>query len=120
MSDPIDHELIARWRDEPAPLLPILHAFHDRDGYLSDDALRAVSTALRIPLADLYGTVTFYHHFSAMAHNRRLRPAFARGRSVPCVAERHCWRPWPIRERHPWPAPAAAISRSLSFRGIER
>ena len=53
-----------RWREEPAPLLPLLHAFHDRDGYLSDDALRAISEGLRTPLADLYGTVTFYHHFA--------------------------------------------------------
>jgi len=45
-------------------LLPLLHAFHDRDGYLSDDALRAVSEGLKTPLADLFGTVTFYHHFS--------------------------------------------------------
>ena len=59
-----DEELIARWRDEPAPLLPLLHAFHDRDGFLSDDAIRAVAEGLRIPPADLYGTVTFYHHFS--------------------------------------------------------
>jgi len=59
-----DQELVERWRDQPAPLLPLLHAFHDRDGYLSDDALRSVSAGLRIPLADLYGTVTFYHHFS--------------------------------------------------------
>ena len=59
-----DRDLIERWRDEPAPLLPLLHAFHDRDGYLSDDALRAVASGLRIPLADLYGTVTFYHHFA--------------------------------------------------------
>ena len=59
-----DLELVARWHDQPAPLLPVLHAFHDRDGYLSDDALRAVSRGLRIPLADLYGTVTFYHHFA--------------------------------------------------------
>ncbi len=56
--------LIDRWRDEPAPLLPLLHAFHDRDGYLSEEALRDVAKALRIPLADLYGTVTFYHHFA--------------------------------------------------------
>ena len=56
--------LIAPWRDEPAPLLPILHAFHDRDGYLSEEALRDISRALRIPLADLYGTVSFYHHFA--------------------------------------------------------
>ncbi len=61
---PTDDDLVARWKDEPAPLLPLLHAFHDRDGHLSDDALRAVSAGLRVPLADLYGTVTFYHHFA--------------------------------------------------------
>ncbi len=59
-----DDALISRWRDEPAPLLPILHAFHERDGYLTEEALRAISNALKIPLADLFGTVTFYHHFS--------------------------------------------------------
>lgn len=59
-----NNELNDRWRNEPAPLLPILHAFHDRDGYLSEDALRDVSRALQIPLANLYGTVTFYHHFA--------------------------------------------------------
>ncbi|MDG2122164.1 MAG: NAD(P)H-dependent oxidoreductase subunit E, partial [Verrucomicrobiales bacterium] len=61
---PADKQLIDRWRDEPAPLLPLLHAFHDRDGHLSEPALRAVSDALRIPIAELFGTVTFYHHFS--------------------------------------------------------
>jgi NADH-quinone oxidoreductase subunit F len=61
---PSNAELVARWRGEPAPLLPVLHAFHDRDGFLSGDALRAVSDGLKIPLADLFGTVTFYHHFS--------------------------------------------------------
>ena len=57
-------ELIAIWKDREAPLLPLLHAVHDRDGHLSEEALRAVSKGLRIPLADLYGTVTFYHHFA--------------------------------------------------------
>jgi len=59
-----DQELVNQWKGEPAPLLPLLHAFHDRDGYLSDDTLRAVADGLNTPLADLYGTVTFYHHFS--------------------------------------------------------
>jgi NADH-quinone oxidoreductase subunit F len=59
-----DEALIAHWQDKPAPLLGLLHAFHDRDGYLSEAALRAVAAGLRIPLADLYGTVTFYHHFA--------------------------------------------------------
>ena len=59
--------LVERWKDEPAPLLPLLHALHERDGYLSEEGLRAVSAGLRIPIADLYGTVTFYHHFSREA-----------------------------------------------------
>ena len=57
-------ELIAAAKTEPAPLLPLLHRLHERDGYLSDDALRAVAKGLRIPIADLFGTVTFYHHFA--------------------------------------------------------
>ena len=64
MRQPTNDELLARWKGEPAPLLPLLHALHARDGHLSEDALRAVSAGLRIPIADLFGTVTFYHHFS--------------------------------------------------------
>ncbi|MHC5062553.1 MAG: NADH-ubiquinone oxidoreductase-F iron-sulfur binding region domain-containing protein [Planctomycetota bacterium] len=56
-----DLKLIEPWRDQPAPLLPVLHAFHDRDEYLSESAIRAISRELDIPLADLYGTITFYH-----------------------------------------------------------
>ncbi len=59
-----DNELVARWRRRPAPLLPLLHEFHRRDGHLSEDALRAVAAGLDIPIAELFGTVTFYHHFA--------------------------------------------------------
>lgn len=59
-----DSELIEEWRPREAPLLPLLHAFHDRDGFLTEDAVRAVAKGLRIPLADLWGTVTFYDHFA--------------------------------------------------------
>ena len=68
---PTDQDLFNRWKDEPAPLLPLLHAFHDRDEHLSDEALRAISDALRIPLADLHGTVSFYHHFSRTPGGKR-------------------------------------------------
>jgi len=67
MADATNDELIARWKDEEAPLLPLLHAFHNRDGFLSEDALRDISEQTRIPLAELYGTVTFYHHFARTA-----------------------------------------------------
>ncbi|KPJ82170.1 MAG: hypothetical protein AMS19_07385 [Gemmatimonas sp. SG8_23] len=61
---PTNDELIAEAKQEPAPLLPLLHRLHERDGHLSEEALRAVSRGLRIPIADLFGTVTFYHHFA--------------------------------------------------------
>ena len=67
MIPPTDAALVAHWQDETAPLLPLLHAFHDRDGYLSEEALKAVSTGLKIPLAELFATVTFYHHFARQA-----------------------------------------------------
>jgi len=66
-ADLADLALIASLGDEPARLLPVLHAFHDRDGYISTQAIEATGKVLRIPLADLYGTVTFYHHFAREA-----------------------------------------------------
>lgn len=61
---PTTEELIAEARKEPAPLLPLLHALHERDGHLSEESIRAVAKGLRIPVADLFGTITFYHHFA--------------------------------------------------------
>ncbi len=63
----LDQQLVEEWRGQPAPLLGLLHAFHQRDGYISEAAMRAIAKGLRQPLADLYGTVTFYHHFSREA-----------------------------------------------------
>ena len=60
---PADVALIRSFDGKPAPLLPMLHRFHERDGYLSHDALKAIAKETRMSLADLFGTVTFYHHF---------------------------------------------------------
>ena len=59
-----DKEIIAKWKNETAPLLPVLHAFHDRDDYISEDSIRTISTELKIPVAELFATISFYHHFS--------------------------------------------------------
>jgi len=84
---PDDAALIARWKDEPAPLLPLLHAFHDRDGFVSEAAMRAISDGLRTPLADLYGTVTFYHHF-AREEGGLTRPRVCDGPICRCKGSR--------------------------------
>mgnify|MGYP003298256793 FL=1 len=59
-----NEEIIEKWLGKDAPLLPVLHAFHDRDNYLSDESIKFVSDKLKIPIAELYATITFYHHFS--------------------------------------------------------
>ena len=56
-------EIIDRWEGEPAPFLSILHEIQAHYGYLPEPALHEVSSRLGIPLAELYGTVTFYHFF---------------------------------------------------------
>lgn len=70
MTPPSDQDLVARWRNEPAPLLPLLHAFHERDGYLSEDGARAIAKGLRIPIAELFGNITFYHHLAREPRGR--------------------------------------------------
>ncbi|MFT7619925.1 MAG: NADH-quinone oxidoreductase subunit F [Planctomycetota bacterium] len=57
-------EILDEWRDQPAPLLGILHAFHERDQRITEEAILAIAESLRIPKAELYGTVSFYDHFS--------------------------------------------------------
>jgi NADH-quinone oxidoreductase subunit F len=131
MSAPSDQELFDAWRGEPAPLLPLLHAFHERDGYLSEPALNEISRELRIPIADLFGTVTFYHHLSRepggrgaprvctgpVCHFRGASALLAEldgARPMPCPGR--CDEPVPVLEKdrvliaRPGSAPAAGRS----------
>lgn len=64
LSTPATRDILDRWRHEPAPLLPLFHAFHERDGHISAEALEEISRALRIPIAELHGTLDFYHHLA--------------------------------------------------------
>lgn len=45
-------------------LIETLHTVQESFGYLDEDALRYVSTSLRVPLSQAYGVATFYHFFS--------------------------------------------------------
>ena len=68
---PDDSTPADQWRHQPAPLLPVLHDYHDRDDYLSDAAVEEIARELKIPLAELFGTITFYHHFSRSQPGQR-------------------------------------------------
>src|SRR5689334_10414508 len=67
--DPAAEGIVEKFRNEPAPLLPILHALQERDGFLREAALLVVADRLKIEPGDLYGVVTFYHHFRLSAEH---------------------------------------------------
>ena len=75
---PRENQIVAELKAQPAPLLLLLDAFHRQDDCLTPEALRAIADGLRIPLADLYGTVTFYHHL-VQGDDRRTHPRVCTG-----------------------------------------
>jgi NADH-quinone oxidoreductase E subunit len=54
---------VARYPDAQAACLPALHVVQGEVGHLTDDAIQAVAEHLGLPLAHVYGVVTFYTMF---------------------------------------------------------
>ncbi len=57
-------ETLDRYHYEPTALIQILHAAQQLFGYLGADVLRYIAGKLRLPIAQVYGVVTFYHLFT--------------------------------------------------------
>lgn len=56
-------EVIIKYRHENGPLIPILQEAQEVYGYLPAHVLKHISKSTRIPLAKIYGVVTFYSQF---------------------------------------------------------
>jgi len=56
-------QAIAANRAKPGALLPILHAVQDALGYVPSESLPLIAHELNLTRAEVYGVVTFYHHF---------------------------------------------------------
>jgi len=65
-------EVIIKYRDENGPLIPILQEAQEVYGYLPADVLKHISKATRLPLAKIYGVVTFYSQFRLAPVGRNL------------------------------------------------
>ena len=65
-------EIISRYRNENGPLIPILQEAQGVYGYLPAHVLKYISKAMRIPLAKIYGVVTFYSQFRLTPVGRNL------------------------------------------------
>jgi formate dehydrogenase subunit gamma len=55
--------ICAKYGNRPEALIEILHDVQTAEGFVSDEAMRAVAGALNISRADVYGTLTFYDDF---------------------------------------------------------
>ena len=54
---------VDEWKDKPGNLIMVLHRVQQEIGYISREAADEVSRRLNIPLAKIWGVVTFYHFF---------------------------------------------------------
>lgn len=56
--------IIEKYKDTRGALIPVLHEAQDVYGYLPLEVQRAIAEKLGIPLAEVYGVVSFYTQFS--------------------------------------------------------
>ena len=56
-------QFIQDWKDKPGNLIMVLHRTQQEFGFLPRPAVIKLSQMLNVPLAKIYGVVTFYHFF---------------------------------------------------------
>jgi len=58
------NEVIEEFKGQPGALIPVLHKAQQIYGYLPEEVQYHISQGLKVPLADVYGVVTFYALFT--------------------------------------------------------
>jgi len=56
-------KIIEQFDSRPEMLVQILHAFLDRFGWITDEAIRQLASELNLSRADVHGVVSYYHDF---------------------------------------------------------
>ena len=54
---------VEEWKSKPGNLIMILHRVQEEFGYVPREAALKLSRMIDVPLAKIYGVVTFYHLF---------------------------------------------------------
>ena len=57
-------EVIAQYKGQDGATIPVLHKAQDIYGYLPIEVQEMIAEGLNVPLAEVYGIVTFYTQFS--------------------------------------------------------
>ena len=67
MTEPFDKpaaaRIVADFAARPEMLVQILHAFLERFGCISEDAIRLLAAELNLSRAEVHGVVSYYHDF---------------------------------------------------------
>ena len=63
-------EIVNRYKDEKTPLMMILESIQSEYGYIPLEVQELVSELTGIPVAEIYGVVTFYSFFSLTAKGK--------------------------------------------------
>lgn len=58
------YSIIEKYKNTKGALIPVLHEAQDVYGYLPLSVQKVISDGLNIPLAEIYGVITFYTQFS--------------------------------------------------------
>lgn len=56
-------DFVEEWRDKPGNLIMILHRMQQIYGYIPRAEALELARVLDVPLAKIYGVITFYHFF---------------------------------------------------------
>lgn len=54
---------IGEWKHKPGNLIMVLHRVQEHYGYIPREAAFEVADLLNVPIAKIYGVITFYHLF---------------------------------------------------------
>lgn len=63
MLTPEIEAFIEKWRSKPGNLIMVLHRVQEEFGFIPREAAFEVAAALDVPVAKIYGVITFYHLF---------------------------------------------------------
>ena len=56
-------DFIEEWKEKPGNLIMLLHRIQEEFGYIPREAAEKLSRIIGLPLAKIYGVITFYHFF---------------------------------------------------------
>ncbi|MBQ9494047.1 MAG: NAD(P)H-dependent oxidoreductase subunit E [Treponema sp.] len=65
-------DFINAWKEKPGNLIMILHHVQEEQGFISKEAAMEVARLINVPVARVFGVVSFYHFFKTEKPGKNL------------------------------------------------